>query len=184
MDTLEDQLQCREILITGNLRKFLDQLRMLRHLSLIFYSELPENDMIWSHAPFEYALDTVTKWPRLESLQLDGFDSTAQELLYFLESHSLTLKALTLRNYFLLSGSWMQTLPELREFLSLERAEVAGAIEANNELWLVKIPEFDENCFLAEDLGYWLTHLKTELVCPLTKRNLVKKSTPQEEDWE
>ncbi|KAH7111761.1 hypothetical protein B0J11DRAFT_512015 [Dendryphion nanum] len=184
MDTLDDQLQCREILMKGNLRKFLDQIRTLRHLSLIFYSELPKTDMIWSHAPFEYALNTVTKWPRLECLQLDGFDSTAQELLYFLESHSVTLKALTLRNYFLLSGSWMQTLPEMWEFLSLERAELSGAIEANNELWLVKTPEFEENCFLAEDLGYWLTHPKIESDCPLTKRNLVRKSIPQEEDWE
>jgi hypothetical protein len=41
----------------------------------------------------------------------------------------------------------MQTLPELRGFLSLETAEIAGAIEANNKLWLVKVPEFDENCF-------------------------------------
>jgi hypothetical protein len=183
-DTLEDQSRYREVLINGSLRRFLDRLRMLQHLGLIFYSELPENDIIWSHAPFEHVVDTVTKWPRLKSLQLDGVDSTAQELLYFLESHSLTLKALTLRNYFLLSGSWMQALPELREFLSLARAEVAGAIEANNELWLVKIPEFDENCFLAEDLGYWLTHPKTKLDCPLTKRNMVKSSSPQEEDWE
>ena len=99
-------------------------------------------------------MDTVTKWPRLESLHLDGFDSTSQELLHFLESHSLTLKALTLRNYFLLSGSWVQTLPELRDFLSLEKAEVSGAVKGNNELWLVKTPEFEENCFLAEDLGY------------------------------
>ena len=45
-DTLKDQLQYREILIKGNLRKFLDQFRTIRHLSLIFYSELPENDMI------------------------------------------------------------------------------------------------------------------------------------------
>lgn len=126
----------------------------------------------------------MTKWPRLKSLQLDGFDSTAQELLYFLELHSLTLKALMLRNYFLLSGSWMQALPELWEFLSLERVEVSGAIEANNELWLVKTLEFKENCFLAEDLGYWLTHPKIELDCPLTKWNLVNKSSLQEEDWE
>ncbi len=90
--------------------------------------------MIWSHAPFEYALDTVTKWPRLESLHLDGFDSTAQELLYFLKSHSLILKALTLKNYFLLSGSWMQTLPKLRDFLFLEKAEISGVVEGNNEL--------------------------------------------------
>jgi hypothetical protein len=68
--------------------------------------------------------------------------------------------------------------------LSLERAEVSGAIEANNELWLVKTPEFEENCFLAEDLGYWLTHPKIESDCPLTKWNLVNKSSPQEEDWE
>jgi hypothetical protein len=183
-DTLEDQSRYREVLQNGSLRRFLDQLQMLQHLGLIFYSELPENDMIWSHAPFEHVVDTVTKWPRLKSLQLDGVDSTAQELLYFLESHSLTLKALTLRNYRLLSGSWMQALPELRESLSLARAEVAGAIEAKNELWLVKIPEFDENCFLAEDMGYWLTHRKAELDCPLTEWNMVKSGSPQEEDWE
>jgi hypothetical protein len=183
-DTLEDQLRCREILVKGTLKRFLDQLRKLRHLSLISYSELPENDMGWSHSLFEHTLDTMTKWPHLKSLQLDGFDSTAQELLYFLESHSLTLKALSLRNYFLLSGSWIQTLPELRKSLSLEKAEVAGAIEAKGELWLVKIPDFDQNCFLAEDLGYWLTHPKAESACPLINRNLVKKSSPQGEDWE
>jgi hypothetical protein len=184
-DTLEDQLQCRETLLKGELRKFLSQLRMLRHLNLNFYSELLEDDdMIWSHAPLEYALDTRTKWPHLKSVQIDGFNSTTQELLYFLESYCSTLKALTLRNYFLLSGSWLQTLPAMREFLSLETAEIAGAMKANNELWLIKVPEFDENCFLAEDLSYWLTHPTIELACPLTRTNLVKTSSPQEEDWE
>jgi hypothetical protein len=73
------------------------------------------------------------------------------------------------QNFFLLSGSWVQILPEIRESLSLEQAEVAGAVEACNELWLVRILEFQENCFLAEDLAYWLTHPKTNLSCPLPK---------------
>ncbi len=170
-DTLEDQMQCRHILMTGELRRFLDQLRMVRHLSLTFFSDPLDSDTSWPHGPFEYALDTVTKWPLLKSLCLDGLDSTAQELLHFLECHRATLKSLTLRNYFLLSGSWMYVLPEIRELLSLEGAEVAGTIGAGAEFWLVKVPEFDDNCFLAEDIEHYLTHPKEELDCPLTRRN-------------
>lgn len=54
----------------------------------------------------------------------------------------------------------MQSFPETREFLSVQRAEVAIPKEANNGSWLVDVPELDENCFLVDDLGYWLTHPK------------------------
>jgi hypothetical protein len=183
-DTLEDQSHFQEIITQGEMRKFLSQLRMLRHLSVSAYSELPEQEVLWFHAPLEHILDTSTTWPYLQSLHLDGIDSSASELLYFLELHSSTLKTLTIRNYYLLSGSWIQALPEIHEFLSLKRAEIAGALEAYNELWLIRIPEFDENCFLAEDLGYWLTHRQIDSAFPLTKENLVSKYNPQEDNWQ
>jgi hypothetical protein len=184
IDTLEDQACCIDVFSKGNLRRVLAQLGMLRHISLSFYSELPSCDILCSHAPFEQILETQSAWPHLKSLHLDSFDGTAQELLSFLEAHKSTLKGLTLRNHFLLSGSWMQLLPEVRELLNLKQAEIAGAIESCNELWLVKIPELQDNCFLAEDLSYWLTHPRANLSCPLSKRNLVRKGDPQEEDWE
>lgn len=184
IETLEDQSRCIDVLEKGSLRRFLAQLSMLQHLSLSFYSELPSYDVLCSHAPLEQILGTQTVWPHLKSLLLDSFDGTAQELLNFLDSHSPTLRELTLRNHFLLSGSWMEVLAEARELLRLERAEVSGAVEACNELWLVRIPEYQENCFLAEDLTYWLTHPRANLNCPLSKSNLVWKSDPQEEDWE
>jgi hypothetical protein len=134
IDTLEDQSRRIDVLEKGNMKRFLARLRKLRHLSLSFYSELPAYDVLYSHAPLERILDPQLVWPYLKSLRLDGFDSTAHELLSFLAS---TLRVLTLQNFFLLSGSWVQILPEIRESLSLEQAEVAGAVEACNELWLV-----------------------------------------------
>lgn len=39
----------------------------------------------------------------------------------------------------------MQSYPEMRGLLSLQRAKVAIPIEANNESWLVKVPEVLRN---------------------------------------
>jgi hypothetical protein len=52
----------------------------------------------------------------------------------------------------------MQILPEIRDILSFKQAEVAGAADAYNELRLVRIPEFQLHCSLAEHLAYWLAH--------------------------
>ena len=78
----------------------------------------------------------------------------------------------------------MQSFPETREFLSVQRAEVAIPKEANNGSWLVDVPELDENCFLVDDLGYWLAHPKIWSACPLPKRSPVRKSNLQDEDEE
>lgn len=69
----------------------------------------------------------------------------------------------------------MHVLSEVRELPNLEQVEIDGAVEGCNELWLVKIPGYQENYFLAEDLAYWLTHLRANLNCPLSKGNLVWK---------
>lgn len=168
MNTREDEEYYRKTLNSGPLRRFLDQLKMLRKLSLSFYSELQEHDDFQFHAPLEHILDTSTNWPNLENLELEYVDSTAQELLVFLESHRLTLRDLTLRNYTLLSGSWIKTLCKVRRLLSLEAAEVAGSIAARGELWLIK------DVILAEDLGFWLTNRDSELPCPLTYGNMTR----------
>lgn len=51
VDTLEDQACCMDVLLKGNLRRFLSQLRMLQHLSLSFYSALLGHEVLCSHAP-------------------------------------------------------------------------------------------------------------------------------------
>jgi hypothetical protein len=53
-ESLEDQSEYQVIITTGLLRKFLDQLQMLQHLSLVFYTEIPKQDILWPHAPLEY----------------------------------------------------------------------------------------------------------------------------------
>jgi hypothetical protein len=184
VDTLEDQASCMGVLTKGDLRSFLSQLPMLQHLSLVFSSELLGHEVLCSHAPLGCVLPTPTPWSNLQSIHLDGFESTAQELVEFLGVYCATLKSVTLRNCFLLSGSWIYLLPELRELLSLEEAEVSGAVEGFHELWLVKTPEYRNDCMLSECLTHWLTHPEVASSCPLSRRNLVWNMNPQEDDWE
>lgn len=175
-----DQECYRDIQISGWLRNFLDQLKMLTKLGLSFYSGSPEHDGSSFHAPLEHMLDTASNWPNLETLKLDRLDSTAEELLRFLESHSSTLRDLTLRDYHFLSGSWTKALPKIRELLSLRTAEVSGEIEACNELWFIESLEFDESCTLTRDLARWLTDRTLDSACPLTQENMVKDLTHKE----
>jgi hypothetical protein len=65
----------------------------------------------------------------------------------------------------------MDILPEIRELLSLKGAKIARAIGTGNEFWLVRVLGRHKNCFLAENIEYYLTHPKKELKCPLTKGN-------------
>jgi hypothetical protein len=66
----------------------------------------------------------------------------------------------------------MKALPEMRESLALESAEVAGGIRASDALWLIEI---SDDCHLAEDLGCWPTNSESESAYFLMPGNMVKK---------
>jgi len=183
IDTMEDEACCVNVMAKGHLKRFLAGLKMIEHLGL-FFSNLAGYDSQLSHGPLEHILDTQVTWSYLKSIRLNGFNSTAQELIHFLINQSTTLRALKLHNYLLLTRSWLDVLPELRDSLDLCSAEVAGVIEGSNELWLIKIPGQQEKCFLAEDLTYWLTHRKVNLLCPLSKENMARDSNLHEDEWE
>lgn len=173
-----------DVLTKGHLRRFLAGLKMIEHLGLFFSSNLPSHSSQFSHGPLEHILDTQLTWPHLRSMRLNGFDSTAQELMHLLVNQSATLQAIKLHNYFLHTGSRMHVLPKIRASLYLSAAEVVGAIEGGNELWLVKIPGQQENCYLAEDLASWLTNSRSKSLCPLTKKNMARDGNLPAEDWE
>jgi hypothetical protein len=157
----EDSTECRSILGTGVLRKFLKETPKLRKLTVGF-DMTPDVGEHTHAASLEHLLEEGYTWPDLNTFSVRAVDSDVQFLLDFLTRHKCTVKNLGLEEMKLRSPNdddddshvslvWQSLLSKIRDLLELEdalvRRELLGGNESDSytEFWGISDPMIGED---------------------------------------
>lgn len=135
-------LEYRRVCETGALSNFLAALPHLEALTVNFSSE--------SMRPLArmWLTDIITtghRWPHLTSLSLGGINATKKSLASMLMLHKDTLRQLELFTVWL-DTSWICLLPQMKELLRLDHAEVSRTTIDDREGW--DLDDGDDNPYL------------------------------------
>lgn len=113
-----------EYLETGRLREFLAAAPDLTELDVRF-------DRCEEYHGYMAELSMIVRgftWPNLVSVELHNVMASEQELLEFFERHVGTLKQVVLHDLTLSDGTWISTLKQMRQTLSLTEFDVSGGL--------------------------------------------------------
>lgn len=144
--------ECAEYLQNGRLRDFLAAAPNLRLLDLQFDWCNPN-----CPADLRYVFGKH-KWDFLRDVTLSTFDSRAEDLLSFCETHAMTLRRLVLDEIKLVEGSWPSTFQEMRRLLHLEGVRICGDLESSEfgEDWCFTMMESEEDTTMSRDVQEYL----------------------------
>lgn len=147
-----DIQECAEYLKNGRLQEFLDAAPNLRMLDLRFDCSNPN-----CPADLRYAVGTH-KWEFLADATLGTFESRAEDLLGFCETHAKTLRRLVLNEIKLVEGSWSATFQKMRRLLRLTRVGICGNFEAfeSDEYWSFTFIDSGEETILSRVVQRYL----------------------------
>ncbi|ORY57832.1 uncharacterized protein BCR38DRAFT_353927 [Pseudomassariella vexata] len=122
--------ECRDVLRTGVLRKFLTSLKHLKgiYVKFTYHSE--------DHGYAARVGDIIENghyWPQLSSIGLGNVEGERQDLEHIFDLHKPTLKHVCLEDFCLRNTSWKYLLPNMRQILQLETVCICGAIQGCDE---------------------------------------------------